>query len=229
MCTLYVVSACPFSLTVCLFLGPVRSFDYCVEQLMKLFKQNGLVQSEHQAGALTHLLKMKKHDRLDLHGRPVSSAEDLFRCLEGWDRRGLAEAYPGELDGALQAYAMQLSLFVQPLENRLAAKQMQRRQAPSTDSHGRERERDSGGRAGAERGGWRGEAPREKVLAADVLRLCRHQRDDVRCVIDRCLQLSKDSHLGRFVWCVASCPSCHRSCRLSVSRLVCSHHNVFQR
>ena len=140
---------------------------------------------------MTNVLKMKKHDRVDIQNTHIESAEELVRYLGSL--YGLAETYAGELQNLLQSYVILLSLFVQPLESRLEAKRLQRQYIQSTDSYGRERERDRD---------WerREYAGREKVLTADVLQLCRQHCYDVRCIIDRFMQLSKDSHLGKFVW-----------------------------
>lgn len=172
----------------------LKNFDYYVGQIVKVLKLNGLVQSDHHSEAVINILKMKKHDRLDIQNSHIDSAEELVRYLDGL--QGIAQSYTGELDSVVQSYVILLSLFTQPLESRLSAKKTLRRRAQTTDSLGRERERDRD---------WEWDQDgehlgREKVLAADVLRLCRQHSYDVRCIIDRYIQLSKDSHLGKFSW-----------------------------
>jgi len=182
----------------------MKTFDGCVLQLTRLLRQHRLIQSEHQAEVMTNMLKMKKHDRLDLGdgSAPITSVEELFHHVGSLDKSALHEVHRSELDNAMHYYIVMLSLFVQPLENREAAKKMRRRQQQNVDSLGREREREQRQLDWS----WREESAvqkqsqREKVLPESVLRVCSHQSYDVRCVMERCVQLSKDSHLGKFVW-----------------------------
>lgn len=182
----------------------LKNFEYYVNQLTHILARNTLINSEHHADAVRNILKMKKHERLDIQNVHVDSADELVRLLESFEKNRFAEAYPGELENVLQSYVVLLSLFVQPLENRIAAKKKaQSLNEKSSDAYGRERDREW---QRQRRYDWRGEGEegqeraREKVLASDVLRLCSHHSYDVRCVIDRCVQLSSDSHLGKFMW-----------------------------
>ena len=177
------------------------SFDGCVRQLTRLLRQHGQIQSEHQVEALTSMLKMKKEDRLDLgDGSPITSVEELFLHVDSLDKSRLHEGHRSELDNAMHYYVVMLSLFVQPLESREAAKKLRRRQQQNMDSLGREREQRQLDWSWREDSAAEKQSQREKVLPESILRVCSHQRYDVHCIMDRCMQLSKDSHLGKFVW-----------------------------
>jgi hypothetical protein len=147
---------------------------------------------------MTNMLKLKKNERFVIAEDTVTCVEDFFNSLDRQDKSRISESWQVELDNAMRYYVVLLSLFVQPLENRHAAKKMRQQQQQSTDSLGRERERD-----------WNLQESvtadqqlpgRDKVFEANVLRACRNQSYEVRCVMDRALYLSKDSHLGKFMW-----------------------------
>jgi hypothetical protein len=88
------------------------------------------------------MLKLKKNERFVIAEDTVTCVEDFFNSLDRQDKSRISESWQVELDNAMRYYVVLLSLFVQPLENRHAAKKMRQQQQQSTDSLGRERERD---------------------------------------------------------------------------------------